>query len=67
MSNVRVGIGVDAHAFADGVPLVLGGVSFESPRGLAGHSDGDVITHALIEKHPLGFHLLTRGIVRPDQ
>jgi 2-C-methyl-D-erythritol 2,4-cyclodiphosphate synthase len=47
--SYRVGIGVDAHAFADGVPLVLGGVPFESPRGLAGHSDGDVITHALID------------------
>src|SRR2546428_23596 len=49
MSSLRVGIGVDAHAFEDGVPLVLGGVGFESPRGLAGHSDGDVITHALID------------------
>jgi 2-C-methyl-D-erythritol 2,4-cyclodiphosphate synthase len=47
--SFRVGIGVDAHAFADGVPLVLGGVRFDSPRGLAGHSDGDVITHALID------------------
>jgi 2-C-methyl-D-erythritol 2,4-cyclodiphosphate synthase len=47
--SFRVGIGVDAHAFADGVPLVLGGVRFELPRGLAGHSDGDVITHALID------------------
>jgi len=47
--NIRVGLGVDAHAFEDGVPLVLGGVAFESPRGLAGHSDGDVITHALID------------------
>jgi 2-C-methyl-D-erythritol 2,4-cyclodiphosphate synthase len=47
--SYRVGIGVDAHAFADRVPLVLGGVLFESPRGLAGHSDGDVITHALID------------------
>jgi 2-C-methyl-D-erythritol 2,4-cyclodiphosphate synthase len=47
--SLRVGIGVDAHAFADGVPLVLGGVPFESPRGLAGHSDGDVVTHALID------------------
>ena len=47
--RLRVGIGVDAHAFADGVPLVLGGVRFDSPRGLAGHSDGDVITHALID------------------
>jgi 2-C-methyl-D-erythritol 2,4-cyclodiphosphate synthase len=47
--SYRVGMGVDAHAFADGVPLVLGGVDFELPRGLAGHSDGDVITHALID------------------
>jgi len=47
--SFRVGIGVDAHAFAEGVQLVLGGVRFESPRGLAGHSDGDVITHALID------------------
>jgi 2-C-methyl-D-erythritol 2,4-cyclodiphosphate synthase len=42
-------MGVDAHAFADGVPLVLAGVRFDSARGLAGHSDGDVITHALID------------------
>ncbi len=47
--SLRVGIGVDAHGFENGVPLVLGGVGFESPRGLAGHSDGDVITHALID------------------
>src|SRR3989441_7072350 len=47
--SLRVGIGVDAHRFEDGVPLVLGGVGFESRRGLAGHSDGDVITHALID------------------
>jgi 2-C-methyl-D-erythritol 2,4-cyclodiphosphate synthase len=49
VSDLRIGLGVDAHAFADGVPLVLAGVRFESPRGLAGHSDGDVITHALID------------------
>ena len=49
MSDLRIGLGVDAHAFADGVPLVLGGVRFDYPRGLAGHSDGDVITHALID------------------
>jgi 2-C-methyl-D-erythritol 2,4-cyclodiphosphate synthase len=49
VSELRVGIGVDAHAFADGVPLVLGGVPLESSRGLAGHSDGDVIAHALID------------------
>jgi 2-C-methyl-D-erythritol 2,4-cyclodiphosphate synthase len=47
--SYRVGIGVDAHAFAERPPLVLGGVEFGSVRGLAGHSDGDVITHALID------------------
>lgn len=45
----RVGLGVDAHALAEGVPLVLGGVRFDVPRGLAGHSDGDVIAHALTD------------------
>jgi 2-C-methyl-D-erythritol 2,4-cyclodiphosphate synthase len=49
VSELRVGLGVDAHALADGVPLVLGGVPVESPRGLAGHSDGDVIAHAVID------------------
>jgi 2-C-methyl-D-erythritol 2,4-cyclodiphosphate synthase len=49
VSELRVGIGVDAHAFAEGVPLVLGGVPFEHPRGLVGHSDGDVVAHALID------------------
>ena len=49
MTEFRVGIGFDAHAFADGVPLVLGGVAFDSARGLAGHSDGDVIAHSLID------------------
>lgn len=49
MSDLRVGTGFDAHAFADGVPLVLGGVQLDHPRGLAGHSDGDVIAHALID------------------
>jgi 2-C-methyl-D-erythritol 2,4-cyclodiphosphate synthase len=46
---LRVGVGVDAHALVEGVPLVLGGVEIESDRGLAGHSDGDVISHALID------------------
>ena len=49
MSELRVGIGIDAHAFAAGGPLVLGGVAIEHERGLAGHSDGDVIAHALID------------------
>ncbi|MGH3104737.1 MAG: 2-C-methyl-D-erythritol 2,4-cyclodiphosphate synthase [Gaiellaceae bacterium] len=49
MSEVRVGIGVDAHALVEGVPLVLGGVEIAAARGLAGHSDGDVLAHALID------------------
>jgi 2-C-methyl-D-erythritol 2,4-cyclodiphosphate synthase len=49
VSAVRVGVGVDAHAFAAGVPLVLGGVEIEHHSGLAGHSDGDVIAHALVD------------------
>ena len=49
MSELRIGLGVDAHAFEDGVRLVLGGVELEHPRGLAGHSDGDVIAHALTD------------------
>jgi 2-C-methyl-D-erythritol 2,4-cyclodiphosphate synthase len=49
MADVRVGIGVDAHALEDGVPLVLGGVELDHPRGLAGHSDGDVLAHALVD------------------
>ena len=49
MSEYRVGTGFDAHALADGVPLVLGGVRIDHPRGLAGHSDGDVLAHALTD------------------
>lgn len=49
MSDLRVGIGVDAHALEAGVPLVLGGIPFDHPTGLAGHSDGDVIAHALTD------------------
>jgi len=47
--NLRVGIGVDAHALEPGVPLVLGGVQIEHLSGLAGHSDGDVLAHALVD------------------
>jgi 2-C-methyl-D-erythritol 2,4-cyclodiphosphate synthase len=49
MTDFRVGIGVDAHAFGDGIPLVLGGVAIDHPQGLVGHSDGDVIAHALTD------------------
>jgi 2-C-methyl-D-erythritol 2,4-cyclodiphosphate synthase len=46
---MSVGIGYDSHRFADGRRLVLGGVEIEHPRGLAGHSDADVLTHAVID------------------
>ncbi len=49
MNELRIGLGVDAHAFGDGVPLVLGGVAIDHPRGLVGHSDGDVVAHALTD------------------
>ena len=49
MSEYRVGTGFDAHMLEDGVPLVLGGVAIDHPRGLAGHSDGDVLAHALTD------------------
>ena len=49
MSEFRIGIGLDAHAFSDEAALVLGGVDFPGERGLAGHSDGDVLAHALID------------------
>jgi 2-C-methyl-D-erythritol 2,4-cyclodiphosphate synthase len=44
-----VGMGFDVHAFAAGRPLMLGGVRFDSPEGLAGHSDGDVVCHAVAD------------------
>ena len=49
MSGYRVGIGVDAHGFSDDARLVVGGVEFPGEAGLAGHSDGDVIAHALVD------------------
>ena len=45
----RAGIGYDSHRFAEGRRLVLGGVEVPAERGLAGHSDADALTHALID------------------
>jgi 2-C-methyl-D-erythritol 2,4-cyclodiphosphate synthase len=49
VAELRIGMGVDAHAFGEGVTLVLGGVAIDHPRGLVGHSDGDVVAHALTD------------------
>src|SRR6195256_6371725 len=46
---IRTGLGYDCHRFADGRPLVLGGVEIEHTQGLDGHSDADVLTHAIID------------------
>lgn len=45
----RVGLGFDVHAFAEGRPLILGGVTIPYKLGLAGHSDADVLLHAIID------------------
>lgn len=47
--SYRVGLGFDAHAFEEGRKLVLGGVEIPHQRGLAGHSDADVLVHALMD------------------
>jgi 2-C-methyl-D-erythritol 2,4-cyclodiphosphate synthase len=47
--GLRVGIGYDSHRLVEGERLVIGGVEIEHDRGLAGHSDADVLTHAVID------------------
>jgi 2-C-methyl-D-erythritol 2,4-cyclodiphosphate synthase len=47
--SMRIGYGWDSHAFQAGVPLKIGGISIDHPEGLAGHSDGDVLLHAITD------------------
>ena len=47
--TMRIGYGWDSHEFKKGIPLKLGGVELEHPKGLAGHSDGDVLLHAVTD------------------
>jgi 2-C-methyl-D-erythritol 2,4-cyclodiphosphate synthase len=47
--SMRIGFGFDSHAFKAGVPLVIGGLAIDHPEGLAGHSDGDVLLHAITD------------------
>ena len=47
--SLRIGYGFDSHTFKEGVPLVIGGMRLEHPEGLAGHSDGDVLLHAITD------------------
>ena len=46
---IRVGLGYDGHAFEEGRPLILGGIEIPGERGLAGHSDADVVSHAIAD------------------
>src|SRR5918992_4403188 len=48
-SDVRVGLGHDTHRLDEGRPLILGGIRLDHPRGLVGHSDADVVLHALAD------------------
>ena len=47
--DCRIGFGWDSHAFKPGVPLRIGGITLDHPEGLAGHSDGDVLLHAITD------------------
>ena len=47
--DTRIGFGYDSHAFKAGVPLRIGGITIDHPEGLAGHSDGDVLLHAITD------------------
>jgi len=47
--DIRVGFGFDSHEFKSGVPLRIGGLTLDHPKGLAGHSDGDVLLHAITD------------------
>ncbi|MDR3746059.1 MAG: 2-C-methyl-D-erythritol 2,4-cyclodiphosphate synthase [Acidobacteriaceae bacterium] len=47
--SMRIGYGFDSHLFKAGVPLVIGGLAIEHDEGLAGHSDGDVLLHAITD------------------
>ncbi len=49
MSDTRIGFGFDSHEFKPGVPLHIGGLKLDHPEGLAGHSDGDVLLHAITD------------------
>ena len=48
-TNIRIGIGYDVHEFAEQKPLILGGIKIPYSKGLLGHSDADVLTHAIID------------------
>ncbi len=62
----KVGIGYDSHRFCDGRPLKLGGIRIEYDKGLKGHSDGDVLLHAIADALLGAASLGEIGIYFPD-
>ena len=66
MTNLRIGHGYDVHRIVAGRPLVLGGVTVPWDRGLLGHSDADVLTHAVMDALCGAAHLGDIGRLFPD-
>ena len=66
MLQMRIGNGFDVHAFAAGRPLVIGGVTIPFDRGLAGHSDADVLLHAIADAIIGALALGDIGVHFPD-
>ena len=67
MTNLRIGHGYDAHRLVEGRPLVIGGVTIPYQRGLAGHSDADVLVHAIMDALLGAAALGDIGKLFPDQ
>ncbi len=63
---MRIGIGYDVHALVEGRALVIGGVTVPHPRGLAGHSDADVLLHAICDALLGALALGDLGVHFPD-
>ena len=66
MTELRSGLGFDLHPLVEGRPLVLGGVTVPATRGLGGHSDADVLTHAVCEALVGSLALGDLGRLFPD-
>ena len=67
MAELRTGCGFDVHAFKDGRPCIIGGVTIPYERGLDGHSDADVLIHAIIDALLGASNLGDIGILFPDK
>ena len=66
-NDFRVGIGFDAHRLVQGHPLIIGGVQVPHERGLEGHSDGDVLTHSIIDALLGATNLGDKGLHFPSE